>query len=245
MPSIECDALLAVTGIFPRDITPRDHAASQAIVTKWEQRLRRWVSAEAKPFKYVPPKNLEALWLRLATPPSEPEVQAWVEGMALDPILVADYFLGLTAARDYLVAAWPKYTYDTLAGPKILPLSPDDTEEVWSQILVLDDPERILDEMDSRTLTAAQVAAFKTAYPELYAFANQILDDEIASQLARNPDWAPGWEWEAMLRTLRGAPPEDAPPPTPPPPPPPKPFKIDPEREETQAQVSAKPKGGK
>ena len=248
--SLPSDCLLATTGIFPAGITPQDHERAAAIPPKWEKRLHAWVKAdEQKAFVYVPPKaDLEKLFVKLATPPNQLELQETIEGLGVADIeMVADYAgpaSGLTRARDYIVNAWPKFTIPGPTGPKILPLSDDDAAEMWSLIQVLDDPSRLLDEIDAFTLTASQAEAFRTCYPDLYAFADQAIRGEMITQQARHPEFAFTWERESVLNTLRGLPPEE---PLVQPPPPPKPkadFEVDPEREETQAEVSGAPKGG-
>lgn len=242
--SLESDALLAATGILAPSIGPRELAASQAVPAVWEKRLRAWVTAPQAPFAYKPPPNLERVWMRLAAPPSQAEIEPLVAALGVDdPMFVADYWLGLMAARNHMVAIWPKWTIMTLSGPHLLPLSQDDIEEVSSVLSVLENPDTLLSELYSRTITANQVAAFKVAFPDLYDFANSILDDAIAAQLAKNFDWAPPWDQEDVLRVFRGAPPEIAPPPPPPPPAPPKPLEINADREKTQSEISSAPKG--
>jgi hypothetical protein len=243
--SLETDCILAVCGILSPVITPRTLAASQVIPHAWEKRLRRWVTAELKDFRYHAPPDMERVWMKLATPLNQAELEPLVAGLGLDPIAVADLWLDLTAARDYVTGVWPKFTVDTLAGPKILPLSADDTEEIGAVLGVLEDPERLLEEMEAHTLTASQVTGFKAAFPDLYDFANKAVDAEITERQAKNMEWSPGWEKEATLRVLRGSPPEDPVKPAPAPPAPPKQFKVDAERDKTQGQVSAAPKGGK
>ncbi len=242
--SLRSDCLLAVTGIFPTVITPRQHVASLAIEQAWQKRLTRWINGEQQPFTYVPPKDLEVIWNQLALEPDQIQVSAWLEGVGHEvPEEQADFYTGLRHARSYLVDAWPKFHLMTQAGPKILPLSHDDAHEVWSLIQVLDDPDRMLEEMEARTLTPTQAVAFSEVYPDLYAYANEVLATAISTRLAKDPMWAPGWEWEAVLRTFRGQAPEALPPPPPPAPKPDGDFKIDANREQTQADVSAAPKG--
>lgn len=244
--SIASDNLLAVTGIFPGEITPREHSASTAVQERWTRRLTHWVrTPEAKPFKFAEPKkNLDAVFLVLAKPISEQDVAGYLDGIGVDDSLElgAEYYAAMVRARDYVVNAWPKFSLEGPAGLRILPLSHDDKAEVWSIIQVLDDPDRVLDEMDSQTLTDTQALAFRECYPDLYALADTIITSEIIERRAKNEDWELGVAREAMLNTLRGLPPEERFTPPPPPPAPGGKFKLDPERTKTQIDISSAPK---
>lgn len=245
--SLRSDSLLAVTGLFPKAITPDEHAAAESVAPTFQRRMRAWVkAAEPKPFDYQPPKkDLEGLFAALATTPDQLTVQAWLEGLGVSDIeLVADYWKGLQTARQLVVDAWPKFTIEA-SGTQILPLSADDAAEVWSLIQVLDDPERVLDELDSFTLTETQARVFREAYPDLYAAADAEAKATIMEQRARKPSWGLTWDREGVLNTFRGKPPEQPlAKPAPPPPPPDRPAKLNTDRDRTQAEVSGAAKGG-
>lgn len=243
--SIESDSLLAVTGIFPETITEKDRTASAAIAERFRTRVRSWVGSEKQgDFVYKePPKDLDKTFDELAIPPDRAKVEAWVDGLGLDdPMLIADYYLSLTRARDAVVAAWPKLFLNGPSGPKVLPLSADDKEEVWTLIQVADDPEKILDELDAWTLTPTMATMFRTCYPDLYAAANSAANQAISEKRAKNEDFDLGPEKDAVLRTIRGMPPEEpfVPPPTAPQQPPK--IELQPEGSRTQAELSGAPK---
>lgn len=242
--SLNSDVLLSVTGLFPDTITPKQHVASMGIAEIWTKRLTSWVRNEdPKPFEYVEQKDVDKLFDKLAKPPVELEVEGWFQGVGDDvPGLQGEFFAGLTNSRAYLVNAWPSFNVDSASGPKTLPLSYDDAAEMWSLIQVLDDPDRVLDEMDSRTLTPSQALAFRENFPDLYAHANEVLDTALIDKRSKNDDFDLGWERESVLNTFRGKPPEEPIKAPPPPPAPDQKLKIDPERTETQADVSAAPK---
>lgn len=246
--SLRSDSLLAVTGLFPKDITAKEHAAAATVPDTWTRRLTQWVKAEEQaPFVYVPPKaDMDKVFEQLAIPPAELEVAGWLEGLGVDDIeLQADYFTALMRAREHVTGAWPKHSIDGPTGPRLLPLSQDDAEEVWGLIKVLDDPERLLEEMRCWTLTTSQALAFRTCYPDLYAHANQAIDTAIIDKRAKDDDFTLGVERESVLNVFRGMPPEEAPLPPPAPPAPPGKFQIDPEKDRTQAEVSGAPKARK
>jgi hypothetical protein len=243
--SVQSDSLLVVTGLFPKAISPQEHAASEAIPTTFAKRAARWVkNEELAEFKFVePPKDFDKLFAKVAEPLTELEVEAWAMGLDPDDLtLQLEFQSSLVGAREYLKNAWPAFNVEGAAGPKLLPLSFDDAAEVWSLFQVLNDPERVLDEMDSRTLTATQALAFRECLPDLYKLVDEAIVAELIEKRAKDDDYSLGWERESVLNTLRGEPPEE---PYVPPPPPPEPegkLKLDPEREKTQEQVSSAPK---
>ena len=248
--SLRSDSILAVAGLFPSAITPEHHLASLAVPTSWEQRIAAWIATDQQaPFRYVPPpspEEMDVLFSKLALAPNEPEVTRWIEGLGIeDPELIGDFYAGLTRAREHLVNAWPKLSLDSPAGPKVLPLSLDDREEVWSLYQVLDSPDRVIEELESRTLTPTQAEAFRAGYPDLYDHANQAIDRALTERLVGDAGYEPSVAQAAVINTLRGQAPEA------PFIPPPKPapsgdgkVKIDTERDRTQAEVSSDPGGG-
>lgn len=242
--SLRSDCLLAITGLFPDGVTPREHAASVTVPDTWAKRLRKWVTAEQGPFTYVPPKrDMEKLFSQLVAPLDTNEVGQWIEGIGIDDVeLSVDYPTALMRARKYLADAWPKFSVTAADGARILPLSADEAEEMSSILQVLNDPEKVLDEMFSWTLTADQALAFRTCYPDLYAHADNAIVGRLTELRAKDPTWEMGVEKEAILNLLRGQPPEEMPPPPPEPPTPAEKVKLDPDRDRTQAEVSSAPK---
>lgn len=210
----------------------------------WAKRLRRWVTADQEPFTYVPPKkDMEKLFTKLVTPLDTNEVAQWLEGIGIeDTELSVDYPVSLMRARQYLVDAWPKFSVTGADGARILPLSADEAEEMSSILQVLDDPEKVIQEMFSWTLTADQALAFHTCYPDLFAHADDAIVGRLTELRAKNPTWEMGVEQEGILNLLRGLPPEELPPAPPEPPQPAEKVKLDPERDRTQAEVSSAPK---
>lgn len=247
--SLESDALLGTTGLIPKEITHRHMAASASLPSTFARRLRSWVNAsEQDAFKYrPPPKDMERLFTQLTRPLMEAEVAAWVEAVGVDnPAMVAEYFLALTRARKYISDIWPSFHIQGAAGPQLLPLSHDDAHEVASIWFVLEDPESLLDDADSWTLTPTQALAFRTCYPDLYSFALDTIQAVFTEKRAKDPDWALRHEAESVWKTLQGLPPDAMPSPPPPPPPPAESeLEIDPEKEKTQADVSSQAKGGR
>lgn len=241
--SLASDALLATTGLLPKAVTPKEISASAAVLDTWTRRMRQFVRKdEQAAFEYRPPVDLEKLFSKLVAPLDEIDVAPWLASFGDDLVAGAEYVESLRRARKYLVDAWPAVHYETQAGQKILPLSPDDEHEVWSLFQVLDDPDRLIAEMEQQTLTVTQAAAFRDCYPDLYQFADQALNDAMAELVAKDMDWAPSLEKEAVIRVFRGLPPEEEMVPPPPPPQPQAELKIEVDRDKTQAEVSSEPR---
>lgn len=217
--SLESDNLLAMTGLFPREITPHHVAAAESVPGTFERRIRHFLGAEQQPFEYKPgPEKIERLLDKLVAPLKAGEVDAWFAAIGTDnPELLADFTKSLTRARAYLAAVWPRVNVDLGPGPELLPLAADDAAEVASLYHVLDEPTFLLDQMDSWTLTPTQALAFRTVYPDLYDSAAKALETALRDRTARHKAWRPTWQQLAVIRTLKGMPPEDLPVPPPPP----------------------------
>jgi hypothetical protein len=246
--SLQSDALLAATGIFPKDITPKEHAASEGVVATWTKRLTSWVKSEDQgEFVFVPPKkDLDKVFETLAKDLDAEEVGAWFDGLGAENVdLQIDYVSSLGRAREYIIEAWPKYSLEGPTGPKVLPLSHDDAAEVWSLLQIVDDPDRLLDEMGAWTLTMSQAAAFTECYPDLYKHANKVITMAMTEKSAKDPAWDLGLQREAILRTFRGLAPETPQAPAVPPPAPAPSFTPDAEREKTQGDITASPRSRK
>lgn len=244
--SLRSDCFLAVAGVIPKGIDAKDHAAADALPARWVRRLRAWLTADQAPFSYVEPRDMERLFDKVAADPAEAEVRAWLAPIVDDDDLTVNYYPALIEARHYLVQAWPRLVVTGPAGPYVLPLATDDVAEIWSLFQVVNAPDRVLEEMDARTLTPSQAAAFRACYPALAELAHQTLQDAMGERRGRDMDWMPDAEHEAVMRTLLGLPPEVpfVPPPSPAAAAPSK-LKLDPAREQTQAQASAAPKPAK
>ena len=254
---LRADCLLAVTGLFPDEISDRERQVAAVLPDAWGRRLKTWLGAKQAEFPYVEPKDMEKIFPKVAADLAPGEVEALLGPvLAEDPELGAAYHRNLQRARQYLVGVWPRVVIDSMAGPKVMPLSVDDRAEIFSVFQVLDDPDRILDELAAGTLTEAQAAAFRACFPALWQEANARLDQAMAEKMSRRATdedgvatsdsglgWEPGWAKETLIRTFRGLPPEV---PFVPPPQPTKDvskFEIDADAEKTQADVSSAPKG--
>lgn len=247
--SLLSDCLLAVTGLKPKNIGPRELADAALLTNKIQKKMSAWLTSEQDGFNFFEVPDDIDKWLDdLIAPVSEEDVARWIEETG-DPTLIAEYVIGLRRARDHLVAAWPRVIEDTFAGPRPYPLSPEDAAEVWSLISVADEFSRFMAKVADYTLTQEEVSALRGCLPELYVFLAGspalpmgVIQQAIMERVAKEPHWEPSAEQDSVLHTLLGLPPEAPLPPPPPKPEPPKKFEVDSTAAATQADLTATPK---
>ncbi|HEU4369638.1 MAG TPA: hypothetical protein VFV05_15570 [Methylomirabilota bacterium] len=240
--SIRSDSLLSVSGVLPAKLAPKHVLASTKVPDAFAARLAKWTTLPQQPFKAIPPlKDMDRLFDKLAAELDQDEVAVWLEAIGPDdPELSGEYLDGISRARDYLVAKWPRVVIDDGMGPEVLPPAFDD-ELTWTSIYaVLDDSERLLDELEAWTLTPEQALAFRVVFPSLHGHVIESLKAAAAALRAKGQYL--GWERLGQLRILQGLEPEAQPLPPPPAPPAPARAKWDPAAEATHGQITEKPR---
>jgi hypothetical protein len=207
--SLGSDLLLAVSGVFPTEaITVEDARAAEGALITWANRLRRWVGQDdQEPFTLPKDRDPDKTLEKLARVMTSAET-AVITADLTDVDLEADYLTSLLAARRYLVDAWPSAVIETAAGQRPLPLSQDELDEILSLVAVVDDPDRVIDEVEMLTLTPSQAEAFRLNYPALSATLLGVLRVALTDRGARNKEWEPPPEREDVIRTLAGLSPE-------------------------------------
>lgn len=206
---LSTDCLLGVVGLIPDVITQRQHIAAAVLPDTFSARARAWWKLnDYEKFKVVnAPKNLDDLFDKIALEPSQQELAAWLEASNDDDDdAITSFHLSLIEARKYLVKKWPRIQIETFGGTRLMPLAVDDAAEVASLWAVLNEPTRILDEMDSASITPSQATAFRTVYPKLYDYYRNELAMGAAEQTAKDPQWMPDESQEILLGILTGQP---------------------------------------
>ena len=206
MTPLEADCLLAVAGLTPGAFTAAQRRQAMALPELFRARALAWWTADRKPFVEVKSPDLDKLFDAITTDVPRVALESWMRAGGDDPDYVLDLQIGITRARQYLVAQWPRITLQTYAGPRLMPLAIDDEAEVVSLWAVLDEPTRILDEMDAGTLTSSQANAFRNVYPALHAHYMSALQEGAAASVAADPDWMPDEAQELILSMLTGRP---------------------------------------
>jgi hypothetical protein len=161
------EALLAVTGVIrPR---PDDESIGKAaeLLEDFRARIRRWIaSSTVKPWS--PPlahgfSTREGLRERIMYTPDEPD---GVHDLG-DDVLAAEWTEELKDARAQLLAAWPGVVMRGGLEAEEVPLSFDRGQDWLGLVGVVEDPFRLLLELESGAVLPAQLALFESVYPEL------------------------------------------------------------------------------
>lgn len=248
MSDLATDCLMATVGLMPDEVTSRQRAAAATLPDTFASRAASWWTEE-KPKKFSAPKvpKLDVIFDKIALPPTQPEVKAWLhESPDDDDDTALLLYLAITQARKLLVDRWPRIVLASFAGERLMPLAVDDQAEVASLFAVLNEPTRILDEMDMNSLSPSQAEVFRTAYPELFTHYRFALGDGAAKLAKKDPAWMPTEKQSVLLSVLTGrpagvltyeaeAPSKDKPK---------QPKDLGASNAETQEDRSSKPKGG-
>ena len=205
--SLLSESLLAVTGVIrPK---PDDTSVGRAdeLLEQLKARARRWLgSSTVKPWTPPPSQGFataEALRERLLYTPGEPE---GVEHLG-DAVLAAEWVLELKDAREQLCAAWPGMAMRGGLAEEEPPLSLDRTQDWLGLVAVVEDPTRLLHELEAGAVLPAQVAIFKSVYPDIMRQLVGDLFKALVDLQLKNRDLTPAKE--RSLRLVLGTPPEE------------------------------------
>lgn len=204
--SIQAELLLASTGVLGLDpVTIEDAQAGDATTAEWPGRLQRWVRGkDHKPYKPPPKRNLETAAQNLARPLSAADIEIITAQLVGDSALKMEYLDALQSSRAYLTNAWPSNTRTTPAGIQFLPLSSGQSWFAAGVLAVVEDPWRLVEELEMLSLTQAQAAAFRACYPEMFAAAIETLQTAMSDATGTRPDWEPTPDRIDRMRTLAG-----------------------------------------
>jgi hypothetical protein len=208
--SLAAEALLAVTGIFPDEpISPADARLAVAIPKTWRAEAIEWID-QGKSKRFRLPKAPKHAKIRESLVQGlDSDVVATVTSSVADASLIFDYQAALSNAREYLRAQWPMIQREVAAGPPKL-VEPGRVEQgrAASLLAVVDEPDRVLEEMRMGTLTAAQADAFRACYPSLAEMLHAIIDEELRTRRVRDDDYELHSSKVRVYRHLIGLPQE-------------------------------------
>lgn len=216
--SLESESLLAVTGcIKPRINESLDRMGE--VPDRLRVRIDRWLrGTTVKPWTPPPYHDPQKLRDRFVHTPDE------LEGHdGLDEMLAAEWVTEVKDARASLLTRWPGVPMRGGLTTTEPPLAHDAASDWLALVAVVEDPFRLLDELESGAMLPAQLEVFREVYPELSqvvieATFNAVVD--LAAKGTTLPE-----SKERGLRMLLGTPddepiavqrPEEAPPPKPP-----------------------------
>jgi hypothetical protein len=162
--------------------------AATTLLQTYEKRLGKWVrGTEVKPWKPPKPRDLQKTREQVQAPLPESVQAELVKGLLpIDPALAVQYQADLLRARDTLSGGYPLETLGSVMGPEEFAPAWDKAQRWLAVVAVVEDPDRILDEIESGALEPAQVSGFRTVYPSLWTELYAFLMRELASMRAES-----------------------------------------------------------
>lgn len=208
-PALAAEALTAITGLFQDGpVTPTQGRLAKALAKTWRAGLAEFLDQKKpKPFRLPKAPDHEGMLDQLTAGVSATRRAALVSQLA-DPALGEAYLTVVARGIAYLKERWPVLSQDTPLGPRYLPPGKVESGRSASLLSVVDDPGRVLEEMNSGTLTTEQGAAFRSVYPELAAMARTILWQELVRRYKTPEKYSLAFAREQVIRKLVGMPPE-------------------------------------
>lgn len=203
--SLRAEMLLAETGVLRTVPVTRDDAiAGEAGLIQMQRRIASWCREQdpaPRPFKACRERDAEKTHRRLAEQPTEQE-HAEMTAEFVDPVLAIEWWEAREAARMYLVNARPKFALESATGEEVLPLSQDDAEEWLSLVDIVEDPMRVVEELEMFSLTPTQANAFKECFPQLFSICHAFALDTCTDMEAKKRRIT--WERDSVLRVFLG-----------------------------------------
>lgn len=197
------EILVATTSVLVPHAPPPDaFYAATAYTDAWPGRVTSWLrSAGVRKFKLPPNSDVALVRSQLERPLTETEQRDMVAGIS-DPLLQAEFLATLNLARRFLSDGYPLQEVDTVLGVGVeLDPAPDEAARWLAQVAVLEDPNRILDELEMGSLEQAQVLAFKAVMPALWAELWGYVQAELTAMRLEGVEALP-YDREAGVRTL-------------------------------------------
>lgn len=203
--SLVGEALVATTGFLGglRQVTEEDVRLAEALLTSVAARAAHFIQREKqRPFKMQPQRNVQGIRRSLQAVLTDTAKAEAING--IEPVLGADYLDTFEQARDIALACYPVTEIPAMNGSIDLD-PPEDEQQEWLSILaVLEDVERLLEELEMFALTVTQVSRFRDVYPELHAFMASVFDEEMAERTNADPKWTLTEDKESALRVFKG-----------------------------------------
>lgn len=205
------ETLMAVTGIFPGVSHPsqNDLLAAQGLAQRWESRIRRWLSAtdsedyQPRTFEAPEPPDEQSKLQDKILKPIEGDEQARILSAFEDPEGASVYLEAIKGARAYLDGKWSKIPVPG-AVDEVFPLSPQEYEDIWSLVRIVDDPDILFDELESESLSIPMIEAWRACYPELSAEVMGMIGKVVIERKAKKKRLT--WQQQDLIHMLAGEP---------------------------------------
>ena len=206
--SASAEALTAITGIFQDEpVTPEQGRLAAKIPKEWRAAVVEFLNQKKKQRFKLPKRADHGDILETLSGGIDANRRASLVGRLTSPELGEAYLSVVARATAHLLDQWPRHYLDTPLGPRVMPPSKTEQMRAASLLAVVDDPNRILDEMRMMSLTTEQATALKTCYPALFEMLKAILFEELARKYKSPDKYALPFSKELIIRRLVGLPP--------------------------------------
>ena len=187
------EALLGVTGVIRPKPDATTVARADELLEEWRERCYRWVAAAPK--AWSPPSaqgygKPDGIREALMHTPQEPE---GVHDLG-DDVLAAEWVLELEDAREQLLAAWPAVVLRGGGWEEEAPLSFDRAQDWLGLVSVIEDPKRLLFELESQAVVPAQLVLFESVNPGLYGVLVEETFKAVVDQQVKKRELTPAKE---------------------------------------------------
>lgn len=202
---IGAEAVVAQAGILPKPtkvLTEEDGQAARELPELWRSEIAAWLDQkQPRAFRLPTAHDFEKTLNALTTPlPHD------LFSQLTEPGLVAECRVVLDRARAYALTKWPVRHLDKPERQVLLQPGQVELMGANADLAVLDDPDRMVDELRMETVTGSQVEAFKAVYPDLFQMLTAIMWEEI-DRKALDADYSMSWGTELVVRRLVSLPP--------------------------------------
>lgn len=193
--SIASESWLATTGIITPNVSRYAPATAAEVPLRLQNRVKRWLSGkEAKPWAPLPARDPEALREKFVhTPGMLPGVDA------LDDVVGAEWVQDVAHARAALLERWPAVQMRGGMATMEPPLSHDQAQDWLALVEVIEDPFRLMDELDAGALLPAQLAVFEEVYPELFGVVSVAVFEATVAAIGKRAEFTPPQEYGVRM----------------------------------------------
>lgn len=201
---LSAESIAAVTGLWPTSAPTRGTLKSaQSIAAGWGSRLSIFVEGKQGKFDWELPPPSEELHKKIVSLPTEDEATEWLTAIGEEVDVGLEYMAVITRGRDYLLSLWPNIQIPGVVVDNY-PLSQDDLDAIWSVYRVLNDPDVLISDIESWTLTDAQAAGFRAVFPEISAIIDRAIESVVVDFVSNGMEIP--WQVADVIRIWKALP---------------------------------------
>lgn len=193
--SIESESWLATTGCITPNATRYAPSTPAEVPLRLQNRVKRWLASKA-PVEWGPPPARDPEALRekfIHTPDVLPGVEE------LDDTVAAEWVQDVAHARAALLERWPAVQMRGGMATMEPPLSHDQAQDWLALVEVIEEPFRLMDELEAGALLPAQLAVFEEVYPELFGVISVATFQGVVDAIGKRTEFDPVKEYGVRL----------------------------------------------